>query len=398
MRISLLMVMVLCVSVMPACEATPSGEGGAVEVFAWGNNDVGQLGDGTRENRPTPVKVVGLPGGVHQVSTSGRHSLALMSDGTVWAWGANSVGQLGNGTTENSAKPVKVFGLISVTMVAAGGQHSVAVDSNGTMWGWGSNIVGQLSTGTTGTDPVVVPVRASGISNAAQVAAGFAATYVVDTVGNLFAVGRNDRSQLGIGTSQDIIVSSPRAVVGVAPVTQVDAGQIHAVALRYDNIAWAWGDDYYGQLGDTKAGDPDPNPSPVRGFIVNGKNLAIGIAAGVNHTAVLGAASDGSANSRVWTVGQGRFGQLGNGKTPDSQSLRVDASNLTQVAKIDAGALHTLALDTAGRVWAWGRNLNGEIGDGTTTQRTTPVQVPGLSGVIGISAGGSVSFAIRSVP
>jgi alpha-tubulin suppressor-like RCC1 family protein len=109
---------------------------------------------------------------------------------------------------------------------------------------------------------------------------------------------------------------------------------------------------------------------------------------------VIGAASDGSANSRVWSVGQGTYAQLGNGKNPESQAFRVDATNLTQVAKVDAGFRHTLALDTSGRLWAWGQNLEGEIGDGTTTERTTPVLTT-LNGVIAISAGYATSYAIR---
>jgi len=273
----------------------------------------------------------------------------------------------------------------------------MAVRSDGTVWGWGSNTHGELGTGTKTKDPIVVPTRAAGISNAAQVAAGFDATFVLDDVGNLVALGYNYRAQLGIGTTREIDVLQPTAVVGVAPVTRVDVGKTHAVALRYDNIAWAWGSDNYGQLGDDKANDdPDPNPSPVRGFIVDGKNLAIGIAAGYDHTVVLGAASDGSANSRAWSVGQGRYGQLGNGKTPDRESFRVPASNLTQITRIDAGSRHTLAVDSAGILWAWGQNLYGELGDGTTTQRTIPVQVSTLKGVTGVSAGDGVSLAIRT--
>ena len=99
------------------------------------------------------------------------------------------------------------------------------------------------------------------------------------------------------------------------------------------------------------------------------KNLAIGIAAGQHHTVVIGGAPDGSVNTRVWSVGQGTHGQMGNGAKPEKNPFRVPASNLTQVTKVDAGERHTLALDSAGRLWAWGQNLNGEIGDGTTTDR-----------------------------
>jgi alpha-tubulin suppressor-like RCC1 family protein len=390
----------VCGSALPACGELPFGGGSAdaaaVEVYAWGENDRGQLGDGTFEQRLTPVKVVGLPGDVRQLSAGPAHSLALMADGSVWAWGSNGMGQLGNGNTTNSNRPVKVFGLTSVTAVAAGSQHSLAVTSDGSVYGWGENARGQLGTGTTTDAPTTAPVRMVGVDNAAQVAAGFGASYVLDKVGNLFAVGSNDQAQLGIGTAKDVRVVSPTAVVGVAPVTHVDAGNGHAVALRYDNIAWAWGNDFYGQLGDQKASkDPDPDPSPVRGFIVDGRNLAIGIAAGQNHTVVIAGATDGSANTRVWSVGQGKYGQLGNGAT-DDQSFRVAASNLTQVTHVDAGFRHTVARDSSGHVWAWGQNLKGAIGDGTTTPRTTPVQIPSLSGVTAVAAGANSSFAIRT--
>jgi alpha-tubulin suppressor-like RCC1 family protein len=396
-----LVTVLVCGAALTACSELPfvgggSADAAAVEVYAWGRNDYGQLGDGTFEPRLSPVKVVGLPGNVRQLSAGSFHSLALMSDGTVWAWGYNSKGQLGNGNTTNSNRPVKVFGLTSVTAVAADSEHSLAVTSDGSVYGWGNNAFGQLGTGTTTDTPTTAPVRMAGVSDAAQVAVGANSSFVLDKVGNLFALGSNADARLGIGTAKDVNVLVPTAVVGVAPVTHVDAGSGHAVALRYDNIAWAWGNDTKGQLGDGKADDdPDPNPSPVRGFIVDGKNLAIGIAAGENHTAIIAGASDGSANTRVWSVGQGRYAQMGNGEKPDRQSFRVPASNLTQVTHVAAGDRHTVARDSSGRVWTWGQNLRGAIGDGTTTERTTPVQVPTLTGVTAVGAGYGTGFAVR---
>jgi alpha-tubulin suppressor-like RCC1 family protein len=399
-RVCALLAVVACGAALTACNELPfvgGADATTFEVYAWGRNDFGQLGDGTFESRSTPVKLVGLPGEVRQISAGNTFSVALLADGTVWAWGNNDRGQVASGKFSRSNKPVKVFGLNSITMVAAGREHGLAVHSDGTVYGWGDNTYGQLGTGTTNQAPTITPVRMAGVSNAAQVAAGWGTSFVLDNVGNLYALGRNTSARLGIGTAQETNVLVPTEVVGVAPVTQIDAGEGHGVALRYNNVAWAWGSDLYGQLGDDKAGeDPDPNPSPVRGFIVNDKPLAIGIAAGSSHTVVLAGASDGSANTRVWSVGHGGYGQMGNGTKAERHPFRVEAVNLTRVTKVDAGGQHTLALDSTGRVWAWGHNFHGAIGDGTTSDRTTPVQLTALTGVTTVSAGGGTSFAIRA--
>jgi alpha-tubulin suppressor-like RCC1 family protein len=221
-------------------------------VWAWGNNSIGQLGDGTTTNRATPVQVAGFPvqlaglTGVTQIAAGGLHSLALRSDGTVVAWGYNSDGQLGNGTTTDHTTPVAVSGLTKVTQIAAGFSHSVALRSDGTVAAWGYNVNGQLGDGT--TDTRTTPVQVAGLTGVTQIATGSDHNLAVRSDGTAVAWGQNYYGQLGDGTNTNR--TTPVTVPWLIDVTRVSAGATHSVAVRSDGTVVAWGNNDYGQLGD----------------------------------------------------------------------------------------------------------------------------------------------------
>src|SRR5581483_9098463 len=213
-------------------------------VAAWGDDRFGELGDGVfgaNHDEESPVVVPALTS-VVAVAAGEQDSLALRSDGTVWAWGANSVGQLGNGTTNASATPVKVADLQNVTAIAAGAQFGLALLANGTVMAWGSNDWGQLGDGTT-TDRHE-PVAVSGLSGATAIAAGAQHALAVEGNGTAFSWGDNENDQLGDG--QDVSTQSlsdvPVQVSGLTTAVSVAAGEEHSVALLRNGTVMAWGD------------------------------------------------------------------------------------------------------------------------------------------------------------
>ena len=349
-------------------------------VYAWGDNNSGQVGDGTRYTRRfTPVPVVSLTD-VVAIAGGGDHSLALRVDGTVRAWGYNTSGQLGDGTTISRAVPVPVSGLGGVKAIAAGGWHSLATLDDGTVHTWGHNYYGQLGDGTTTDHPT--PVLVSGLSGVVAIAAGGNHSLALLTDGTVHTWGHNDYGQLGDGTTTDH--PTPVLVSGLSGVVAIAAGGNHSLALLIDGTMRAWGKNWEGQLGD---GATTNRPTPVS---VSGLTGVVAIAAGDDHSLAL--LIDGTM--RAW--GNSGWGQLGSG-IGGRQVTPLVVSGLTGVVAIAAAADHSLAVLRDGTVRAWGYNAFGQVGDGTTDSiRGTPVAVVGLSGVVGIAAGGRHSLALIS--
>jgi len=214
-------------------------------VWAWGQNAAGELGDGSQNNRSLPGQVSGL-GGVVAIAAAGRHSLALKSDGTMWAWGWNIVGQLGQITNPNfSTVPIQVPGLTGVVRIAAGQWQSLAVRNDGTTWAWGGNSAGQVGDGTI-TDRYS-PVLVSGLSNVKAIAGGFLHSLAVKQDGSVWAWGANNYGQLGVGSQVNSPV--PMGVMGLSGVSNIGAGSGFSLALKSDGTVWAWGANDHGQIG-----------------------------------------------------------------------------------------------------------------------------------------------------
>jgi len=317
-----------------------------------------------------------------QIAAGEDHTLVLKSNGTVWAWGNNSNGQLGNGTTTNSYVPVKVIGLDTVMAISAGAGHSLAVKSDGTAWAWGYNRWGQLGDGTTTTR--IIPVSMMGINDAVDISAGsYHYSMVLRNGGALLACGYGEFSQRG--DSNQMNMSSTLLFV-MNDVAKVATGYGHTMAIKNDGTLWGWGWNGISQVsGDDTTGILS---TPVKVTSISDVKDVLACSA---CTVVL--KNDGT----VWTWGYNIYGRLGDGTTAMARLTPVMVADISDIIKISAASNgHNLALKNDGTVWAWGRNDNGQLGDGTTTNQYAPVQVLGLSNVIDISAGGANSVALKS--
>ncbi|MBK6849450.1 MAG: hypothetical protein IPG96_18635 [Proteobacteria bacterium] len=279
-------------------------------VWCWGKNDFGQLGDGTTVTRPTPGRVTGLGTAVaiEQLAAAPYHVCARRTDGTVWCWGHNSYGQLGDGTTSGRLSPVAITGLgTTVTQVATAAYHSCARRADGRLWCWGSNSTGNLGDGTLTTRLAPVPVTALG----SAVVAGAVASYhscARRADGSLWCWGTNGYGELGVGAGYGHGPwTSPLRVTALGTtVAEVVAGEYHSGARRTDESLWCWGGGEAGQLGDGSGGGGTTRPSPVL----------------------------------VTALG-------------------------TTVAEVVAGSTHTCARRIDGSLWCWGRTATVSLGIGT---------------------------------
>lgn len=327
-------------------------------VWAWGNNGSGSVGDGTLVNRRTPVRVASLTG-TKSVAAGNSFGLGLALTGQVTAWGWNP-SLLGDGTSVNRPMPVPVLGMADATAIAAQLEHSLAARADGSLWSWGHNYHGELGDGTNVTRNV--PVQVLGISNVIGVATGNYGSVAITADGLVWGWGYNGYGQVGDGTTTDRW--TPVQVPGLSGVTAIAAGIGHRLALRSDGTVWAWGYNYYGQLGDG-TGLGRLTPVQVPGLL----NVVAIAAAGWRSFAI-------TADGTLWAWGSNLYGALGDGGTTNRLSP-IPITALSNVTAIAAEEHHSVAITTDGTVYTWGLNSYGQLGDGTTTARTVPVAISG---------------------
>jgi alpha-tubulin suppressor-like RCC1 family protein/PKD repeat protein len=307
------------------------------------------FGNGSTGGSPSPVQA--LIANVTAIKTGYNHVLALKADGTVWAWGVNSSGQLGNGGTSSSSLPVLVSGLNDVIAISAGGNVSMALKSDGTVWAWGTNDSGQAGNGTSGGSNTV-PVK-SGVNNVIAIAAGFYHCAAVKSDGNVWEWGWMPGA-------------TPTQVAGISNVVSVADGSGTyplTLALKSDGTVWAWGQNDYGQLGNGST-----TSSPYVPVQVASLNNVVSIAVG-DKTAVA-VKGDGT----VWTWGSNDWGLLGNGSGDSYSTVAVQVNSLTGVSGISLSSWTALAVKSDGTIWAWGNNWESQLGDGTGNNSSVPVQ------------------------
>ncbi len=321
-------------------------------VWAWGANYDGQLGNGISDDIPsfpTPSKIPELDN-VTAVAAGFSHSLAIRQDGTVWAWGANTEGQLGDGTQVTRSRPMQVEGLTDVVAVAGGAYRSVALKSDGTVWAWGSAENVDLRADAT---PVgLLPTQVPGLRDIVAVAAGHVHTLALASNGAVWAWGSNSGGELGDGTTTDL--QTPVQTVQLDQVIALAAGGSQSVALKADGTVWQWGLD----------GTVTPRQ------IQNLPDI-IAISAGYQH--VLALQSDGT----VWAWGTNGNGELGDGTySLHTYTYRPSAVvDIKDIVGIAAGGMHSLAFQDDGTVWAWGGNVAGQLGNNEVRRQLTPAPV-----------------------
>ena len=314
-------------------------------LWAWGYNSYGQLGDGTTTNKTTPIKIMD---NVVSTSASRYHSLAIKNDGSLWAWGRNSYGQLGDGTTTNKTTPVKIMD--NVVSTSAGLYHSLAIKNDGSLWAWGYNNCGQLGDGTTTNKTTPVKI----MDNVVSTSAGLYHSLAIKNDGSLWAWGYNNCGQLGDGTTTN--KTTPVKIMD--NVVSTSAGLYHSLAIKNDGSLWAWGLNANGQLGD---GTTTNKNTPVKIM-----DNVVSTSTGYYHS--LAIKNDGS----LWAWGKNSDGQLGDGTTTNKNT---PVKIMDGVISTSTGYYHSLAIKNDGSLWAWGDNYYGQLGVGDTKDRIVPTSV-----------------------
>jgi len=353
-------------------------------LWAWGSNQFGQLGNVTATDQYLPVQISGT--GWASIVCGAYHTLGLKTDGSLWAWGDNRFGQLGNGTAISSTVPVQIGNNTDWLAVACGEKYSVAIKNDGTLWSWGNNNFGQLGDGTQVDRDVPTQISGTGW---AVIACGTNHTLAIKSDTTLWAWGNNESGQLGIGT--EINKNTPAQITG-SGWSKVTAGLAHSVALKNDATVWAWGYDWDGEVGDGDNGYYQHRNLPVQLTGTGWTNIS----AGRSYTMAL--KTDGT----LWAWGSDNAGQLGDGNigawvsdvqygkrsgcagnrgwsagdgytnNPKYVPTRIGTDN--NWLAIAAGSDFAVVLKNDGALWAWGDNYSGQLGDGTTADRKLPAK------------------------
>lgn len=324
-------------------------------LWAWGRNNNGQLGDGTTTQRNIPTPITTATNWV-SVASGFYHSLGIKNDGTLWAWGENYAGKLGDGTTTTRYIPTQIGTATNWLSVSAGNQHSLGIKSDGTLWAWGNNLYGQLGDGTTTSRSIPTQI---GSATWLSVAAGPFHNLGLKSDGTLWVWGNNLWGQLGDGTTTSRSIPTQ---IGTATnwVTIATGGGSFSLGIKSDGTLWAWGQNMYGQLGD---GTTTTRYTPTR---IGTANNWLSVAAGTYYS--LGIKSNGTA----YAWGLNNFGQLGDGTIFQRHAPTQIGTNWVSVI---GGGFHSLGRKKDGSAYAWGINVYGALGDGTTTGVTTPKQI-----------------------
>jgi alpha-tubulin suppressor-like RCC1 family protein len=357
-------------------------------LWAWGFNGSGQLGKGDQTARSSPVRVGSATSWTAVACGLDDHSVALRSDGSLWAWGSNLDGRLGLGDTNDRHTPVRVGTADNWSAVSGGAGFTLALRSDGSLWAWGQNTFGKLGLGKADTGAHPTPARVGAASSWTAIAAGLDCSLATRSDGSLWSWGRNAWGGLGLGHRAGC--HAPARVGTAGTWTAVTCGGGFGLALRSDGSLRAWGRNLEGELG---LGDTAGRHTPVALTSPSGSWALTGarLACGHSHTVVLGA--DGS----LWAWGDNYNGELGLGTAdsdPHPEAARVGTATSWTAAA--AGWGDTLAIRADGSLWAWGADYYGELGLGDTTQRDVPTRVGMATNWVAVTCGLWNTLAIKA--
>jgi len=362
------------------------------QFWAWGNNQFGQLGDGTTTQRNIPTRI-GDATNWRTMSAGDIHTVAVRMDGTLWAWGSNWDGRTGLGITSgNTLTPTRVGEATNWVSVSAGSGHTMAIREGNTLWGWGSNGSGQLGDGTTTSRSIPAQVQSGTWT---FVSAGSSHTVAIRTGGALWTWGSNREGQLGNGTVgaftnsntpiQVTMATVTLPVPTVNTVTAVAAGNSHTLVIGANGTLWGWGNSDNGQTGLRMLGGTPTAPLQA-GIATNWASVS----AGAFHTVAV------TTNGQLWAWGDRGQGRLGDGESWGNQNTPIRIGDATNWRAVSAGAIHTVAIRMDGTLWAWGSNANGQTGLGITSGNTLiPTRVGETTNWVSVSAGSGHTMAIR---
>ena len=395
-------------------------------LWCWGTNSFGELGNGSTTAATVPTQVSSPATTGWGLLTSGWGASCALRADTLWCWGDNQRGQVGDGTTTNRPTPVQVTvaAVSGWRSMSNGDRHTCAISTGAALYCWGTNPEGELGQGNTGayTGPVAIPGSWSSIG------VGQAHTCGIKTDGSLWCWGTNGNGQVGVGSTTN--VTSPRQVGSATTWQQVTGGQYHTCATRADTTLWCWGLNSIGQLGD---GTIVQRTTPVQvtvPFVTGWSLTTIGAESNrscalrpdtslwcwgtVYSATIYPALLDGTTTWRKPTNGLGFdcalrtsgalycWGGNGNGQLGDgtvvNKLVPTQVGTSTAWTSVSAGQSHTCGIQSDTTLWCWGLNTNGQLGNASTTQATTPAQVttPAPAGWTQVSAGNSSTCALRA--
>jgi len=339
-------------------------------VWTWGNQNFESTDDYDEEQScNSKAEQVESLEDIKAIAAGYHHVVALKEDGTVWSWGNNVFGQLGHTDfVVRNNQPMMVVDLKDVKAIAAGEWHTVALKEDGSIWAWGDNEDGQLGDGR--VIATNKPVQAIDIEEVVAIASGNCFTVALKQDGTVWTWGLYfyyDPIE-----NVDIAMTSTQPVCkeGIEDVKTIAAGSDHTIAIKEDGTVWGWGSNFAGQLGAIVIADSDTNNEfkYERFMQVSGMEKVKAIAAGYNYTIAL--KKDGS----LWVWGRNNLGNLGDDSIETISIEPVPVKDLEDVIAVSAADDHIVALKKDGTVWSWGLNLYGQLGDGTVMYTSKPVQ------------------------
>ena len=357
---------------------------GVRTLWAWGYGNSGRLGTGNTTNTSSPVTTIAGGTTWNKISTGCTHSLSIKTDGTLWVWGFNTPGQLGTGNTTAYSSPVTTAGGgTNWCSLGKGGYTSSAIKTDGTLWLWGKNDCGQIGNNSITNYSSPVTTAGGGTNWCTVATGGYAHTLAIKTDGTLWTWGRNDWGQLA--TNNTTCYSSPVTTAGGGTTwCAVSNSSCSSASIKSDGTLWAWGSNSYGNLG---TGDTTNRSSPVT--TAGGGTTWCQVSSGIASTHAI--KTDGT----LWGMGNNAIGTLGTNNTTNTSSPVTTAGGGTNWCKVGAGGSTVIAIKTDGTMWGMGQNQFGELGHGDTSCYCSPVSLlGGITSWCDVSTGSDHSIAI----